>query len=536
MNQDKKEQIKQWVSREYIKCKDDPIYMIKKYFVVIHQNRGRVKFELYDYQEQVLNSFFNEQLIVILKARQLGLSTLTAAYVLYKMLFQPDFHAVVVATKTSIAINIIKKVKLMYNELPRFLKMHKKIGDNAMKLELSNGSIMSAVSSASDSVRSESLNLLVMDECSFIPRAEELWAGASPSITGAKQQAFLISTPNGVGNLYHKVWSGAETGTNNFVPIKLHWSVHPEHDQAWRDNEDRILGKKKAAQENDCIFESSGTTVVNLKLLKKYKERAIEPIEKIGIDNNLWIFKRPEPSSNYIISADCATAHGDDFSAAHVIDVDTLEQVAEYKGHIDPFKFGSELLHLAVHYNNAILAIENNSIGIAAVQSALDENYNNLFWTKRGSVDWVDPNEYNLHEEKDIKPGFTTTGKSRPLIIQNMDTLVNNEDVIINSNRLLQEFETFIVKNGKAIAMDTYHDDLIMAYSIGLWVRNVSMRVWRNMRQAEEDNRSWLLKGFQTDKRMWTNRDQKENPYKQKVSTATGKTETIDWSVHLKRK
>ena len=111
---------------------------------------------------------------------------------------------------------------------------------------------------------------MVFDEAAFIDKIEEIWVSAQSTLsTGGN--AIVLSTQNGVGNWYHKTWVGAEEGRNDFNTIRLHWTVHPERDQSWRDEQERLLGPKGAAQECDCDFVSSGDTVIDPQLLMFYK-------------------------------------------------------------------------------------------------------------------------------------------------------------------------------------------------------------------------------------------------------------------------
>ena len=133
------------------------------------------------------------------------------------------------------------------------------------------------------------LSLVIIDEAAFVDGAEELWASLQQTLsTGG--QGILLSTPNGTGNFFHKIWIKAEAGENKFKTIRLPWQVHPERDQEWRDRQDAELGLRLAAQECDCDFSSSGNTVVDPVLLQWYMQTtALEPIERRGIDGNLCV-------------------------------------------------------------------------------------------------------------------------------------------------------------------------------------------------------------------------------------------------------
>ena len=406
-----KKQLKEAIKREYAKCATDPTYFLGKYGIIQHPVKGKVNFNLYDFQEKSLKSFMKHDYNIVLKARQLGLSTLTAGYALWMMTFQQDKNILVIATKQETAKNLVTKVRVMHANLPAWLKQPC-VEDNKLSLRYKNGSQIKAVASSEESGRSEALSLLIIDEAAFIDKIDTIWGAAQQTLaTGGR--ALVISTPNGVGNFFHKTWVGAENGTNDFNFIKLHWSVHPEREQEWRDEQDKLLGPSLAAQECDCDFITSGRGVVDGLLLEQMKESSVrEPIEKRGIDSNYWIWQPPNYTKNYVVSADVSRGDGTDYSAFHIIDVETLEQVAEYKGKISTQDFGNMLVNVASEYNNALLVVENNNIGWAAIQQVIDREYPNLFYTSK-DLQYVDvqhqiTNKYRS-QERNMVPGFSTT-------------------------------------------------------------------------------------------------------------------------------
>ena len=204
----KQGQLKEVIKKEYTKCAKDPVYFMKKYCVVQHPIKGKVPFHLYDYQEKSLQTFEDFRFNIVLKARQLGLSTLTAGYSLWMMTFQSDKNILVIATKQDTAKNLVTKVRVMHANLPSWLK-EKCVEDNKLSLRYSNGSQVKAVASGYEAGRSEALSLLILDEAAFIDKIETIWAAASQTLsTGGK--CIALSTPNGVGNWFHKIWVDAE--------------------------------------------------------------------------------------------------------------------------------------------------------------------------------------------------------------------------------------------------------------------------------------------------------------------------------------
>jgi hypothetical protein len=330
-----------------------------------------------------------------------------------------------------------------------------------------------------------------------------------------------LSTPNGVGNWFHRMWVGAENGENLFNPIKLHWTVHPDREQDWRDEQTQQLGDKQAAQECDCDFISSGDNVIDGELLIWYSENNVcDPIEKTGFDNNIWLWKKPDYTRSYVVTADVSRGDGNDYSAFHIIDIESMEQVAEYKGKIEPTDFGNMLISIATDYNDALLIVDNANIGWATIQQILDRDYKNLFWSNK-DVQYVDvntqwTNKY-YREQKQMIPGFTISSKTRPMIVSKIDQYMKDKSVIIHSKRTIDELFTFIWSNGRAEAARGYNDDLTMALGIGLWVRDTALRL-RNERGSLAQS---ALNGFVKTEYspVYTQRDLREDPFKMNVGS-----------------
>ena len=521
-----KKQLKEAIKREYAKCATDPVYFLGKYGIIQHPVRGKVNFNLYDFQEKSLESFMKHDYNIVLKARQLGLSTLTAGYALWMMTFQQDKNILVIATKQETAKNLVTKVRVMHANLPGWLKQPC-VEDNKLSLRYKNGSQIKAVASSEESGRSEALSLLIIDEAAFIDKIDTIWGAAQQTLaTGGR--ALVISTPNGVGNFFHKTWIGAEDGTNDFNFIKLHWSVHPERGQEWRDEQDKLLGPSLAAQECDCDFITSGRGVIDGLLLENLKESSVrEPMEKRGIDSNYWIWQPPNYTKNYVVSADVSRGDGTDYSAFHIIDVETLEQVAEYKGKISTQDFGNMLVNVASEYNNALLVVENNNIGWAAIQQVIDREYPNLFYTSK-DLQYVDvqhqiTNKYRV-QERNMVPGFSTTQKTRPLIVAKLEEMFREESVVVHSQRLIDELFVFIYNGNRAEAMTGYNDDLVMSFAIALWVRDTALR----LRAEGIELSKQAIQGIGQNSGVYTSEVQKNDSWEMDVK---GEKEDLTWLI-----
>jgi hypothetical protein len=431
--------LKELIKEEYVKCATNPAYFINKYCMIQHPTRGKIPFHLYPYQETTLQDFLEYDRSIVLKSRQLGISTLIGAYSLWLILFHNDKNVLVVAIDQNTSKNLVTKVRVMFDNLPSWMRL-KCPESNKLSMRLSNGSQIKAVASTGTSGRSEALSLVIIDEAAFVDGAEELWASLQQTLsTGGK--GIILSTPNGTGNFFHKIWIKAESGENKFKTIRLPWQVHPERDQEWRDRQDDELGARLAAQECDCDFSSSGNTVIDPALIQWYLQTTtLEPIEKRGIDGNFWVWEIPNYSKSYIVTADVARGDGSDYSAFHILDVETLTQVAEYRGQMTTKDFGNMLVSVATEWNDALLVIENNNVGWATIQQVLDRGYKNLYYTYKSDVldsDAFLSKGYDLANKSDMVAGFTMSHKIRPLAISKFDLLAREKSIILRSKRFI---------------------------------------------------------------------------------------------------
>ena len=483
--------LKEVIKEEYKKCLVDPIYFMKKYVKIQHPIRGTVNFDLYDFQEKTLTDLVNHDFNIILKSRQMGISTLTAAYSLWLMVFHKDKNVLCISINQETSKEIVTRVRFANDNLPSWLKV-KEQEDNRLSLRLTNGSQIKAVSSAGTSGRSSALSLLIIDEAAFIDNIAEIWLSSQYTLsTGGR--AIMLSTPNGVGNFFHQTWTKAEAKENEFNTIRLPWHLHPERDQSWRDKQTELSGVKGAAQECDCDFATTGNGIVDAVTIDFYKQSKVkDPIEMRGIDHGYWIWEYPDYSRNYIVSADVARGDGGDYSAFQVIDVESMTQVAEYKGQIGTKDYGNMLVTVATDYNNALLIVENANIGWAVLQQIIDRQYQNTFYSS-ADLQYVDverqlTNKINRDEKKMI-PGFTNSQKTRPLLISKLESYFRERSVEVRSLRFMDELAVFIWDGNKVAAMKGYNDDLVMAMSIGLWVRDTALKL---RQQSMELNRSML--------------------------------------------
>jgi len=460
---------KQRQVNEVIRCGRDPSYFFNTYVKIQHPIRGLIPFDTYPFQDDCVQKFIDNRFSIVVKSRQLGLSTLVAAYAVWLAIFQKDKNILIIATKLSVAQNFMKKVKTMVRALPPWLLLPRITTDNKQLLEFSHGSSIKAVPTSDDAGRSEALSLLIIDEAAFVRNFDDLWTGLYPTIsTGGR--AILLSTPNGVGGQYYRLYTDAEAGLNEFCAMKLPWTVHPERDQDWFERESRPFSPKQIAQEFLCDFASSGDTYLGDDDLKWLWSQIQAPIERMGPDKNVWIWKYPLSEHRYVISGDVSRGDSKDYSTFHVVDTGTSEVVAEYKGKMPPDRFAELMEQFGKMYNMALLCPENNSYGYATIIKLRDLKYPKIYSTKKTTAflgDFVPSNENE-------GAGFTTSGKTRSLILTKLEELLRNRKILSKSSRLYDELKTFVWVESRAQAMKGYNDDLVMSLAIGCWIFDAS--------------------------------------------------------------
>ena len=206
-----------------------------------------------------------------------------------------------------------------------------------------------------------------------------------------------------------------------------------------------------------------------------------EPVEKRGHDNAYWVWEYPNYTKDYVVVADVARGDGADYSTFHVIDIETVTQVAEYKGQLGVKEFGNMLVNVATEYNEALLVVENANIGWAALQPAIDRGYRNLYYTyKHDGV--IDPEiqlkkGYDMKDKSQMVPGFTTSSRTRPLLISKLDIYFREKACVVRSNRLIDELFVFVWRGSRPEAQSGYNDDLVMAFSIAMYIRDTALKL-----------------------------------------------------------
>lgn len=467
--------------KEILLSAQDPIYFINHYCKTQHPTKGLIPLKLFDFQEKAVNSFLNCDRVIVNKARQLGYSTITAAFIAWLILFHNHKTVLVVATKADVAKNLIKKIKIILKHIPDWMYLADITTDAQHTVALSNGSWVKAIARSEDAGRSEALSLLVVDEAAHIEKMDELWTSLYSTVaTGGK--VLVLSTPKGI-NWFYYMYKAAENEENEWKALLTNWWEQPEYSlelredlsvpggftSPWFKRFTEGMTEQQIRQELLTSFIDTGDTFFQPLTIQKWEKRIVDPIQKEFPDKALWIWRTPEHGRRYLISVDTAGggAGGEDYSTLQIIELRNCEQVAEYKGKVSPDILADWVVQIATYYNNAYIVVENTGIGLSTALLIKKLDYKNLvYFDDNGRI----INKYEA-QYKQINPGFAMTPLVRPVVLSKLEEFLNRDYIKLYSRRFINEMFTFKVKNGKPQASNKANDDLIMAMAINIWVR-----------------------------------------------------------------
>jgi len=373
-----------WVA-DIQKCRKNILYFAENFFYIVNLDRGKEQIDLYNYQKKILRSLRDFRFVVLLASRQIGKSTLLTIYALWIACFNEDQNILIVANKESTAINIFKRVRLAYEQLPNYLKPGA-VEYGKTSMTLGNGSSIGISTTSSDAGRGSSVNCLILDELAFIDNhlVEQFWRSVYPIISSSKKsKIFIASTPNGTDNLFYELYHGALEGKNDWKAERVDWWEVPGRDEEWREKTIRSLGSVEAfEQEFGNVFLQSGESSVNEKMFEEMKTEIREP-NFIYDDGKYLLWDTFKQDRIYVAGVDISEGIGSAASVIQIFDITNLrniEQVAIYHDrNISPYNFTAKLHEILQHWGSPLACIERNNCGAQVVDQLKNTlHYDNI--------------------------------------------------------------------------------------------------------------------------------------------------------------
>ena len=445
---------------EYIKCANDPIYFATTYMRIINVDRGLMPFEMWDFQKEMLKTFHENRFSICKLPRQVGKTTTSVAYLLHYVLFNENANIAILANKSSTAREIMGRLQLAFEYLPRFLQQGVKEW-NKGSIELANGSRAVADSTSGSSVRGRSFNVVFLDEFAFVPNniAEAFFMSTYPTISsGQSTKVIIVSTPNGL-NLFYKMWQDAIEKRSLYIPIEIHWSMVPGRDEKWKEETIRNTSEDQFRQEFETEFIGSTNTLIHPSKLRTLAFK--NPLAK---DGDMDVYETPQPGKTYVIIADVAEGQGLDYSTFSIIDVTQVpyRQIAKYRNNkITPLLFPTILYTAARKYNDAFILVEINSIGLQVADILHNElAYENLI--KIRNAKGKQGQQVTPGWTKQMQFGVKTSAQTKKIGCANLKSLIESDKLIINDEHTIMELTTFSASKQSFAAEEGNNDDLVM--------------------------------------------------------------------------
>ena len=499
----------------------------------------RTSFKLFYKQKQIIKSYEKHNRNIITKPRQAGVSTTTAAYIAAKCAFgdpENPHKVLILANKQTLAQEFLKKVKDFLDQIPYWVWGIDDLEESYLETD-SKGHLklkstkceIRALATSKDALRGFTPTFLVMDEAAFIDNGADVFGAALASL-GTGGRISLISTPNGMDPLYYKTYNGAKSKDNNFniVEMKWHQDIRYNRGLRWLKGEDEEIvcdtigrtklrweysGKtyettessiddyevmlndgwkptspwyeemaadmgdpKKIAQELDVSFIGSGGNVVDDEYVSYHeKNNVLEPEVMSELEKSMWIWKKPEEGHKYILGCDVSRGDGKDSSTIVILDFENLEQVAEFQAKIPPDMLAEIVYKYGNMYSAYTIVDITGGMGVATVLKLMEMDYKYLHYDDPKSRKLSQKYARAKYKEGDKVPGFNV-GNTRLQMISELEEHIRENKTIIRSQRMIEELRTFVYKNNRPDHMPGYHDDIIMAYAMAIFVVQTSFK------------------------------------------------------------
>jgi len=452
---------------EYKKCMESPLYFIKNYVQIVNVDRGLVPFDMWDFQEDMINHFHDERFVICKMPRQTGKSTTIISYLLHFVLFNPEVNVAILANKGAVARELLSRLQLAYEHLPKFLQQGVTVW-NKGNIELENGSKILASATSGSAVRGSSFNIIFLDEFAHVPNtiAESFFTSVYPTISsGETTKVFIVSTPLGM-NLFYKMWIDAEEKRNNYVPIEVHYTQVPGRDEKWRQETIKNTSEVQFNQEFLCEFLGSTHTLIDASKLRSMVFK-----KPVFSKNNIDVYEEPIKKATYCMIVDTAQGKGQDFSAFSVFDVSQIpyRQVAKYRDNkISPMLYPNIIYQVGMKYNTAFTLLEINDMG-SQVAEALhyDLEYENVMIT---SMKGRAGQQIGGGFSKNIQLGIRTSKQLKRIGCATLKEMIETDKLIVPDFETIAELTTFASRHNSFEAEEGAHDDLAMTLVIFAWL------------------------------------------------------------------
>jgi hypothetical protein len=497
-------------------CSESFEYFLANYVYILDPEFGKIKFEMWPVHSELAGFIIACDRIIILKARQLGVSWLLAAYALWKASFKDGANVLMLSKREDEAKSLLGKSFFIYQNLPLFLrrKIHK---HNETEISFEDNitpdvasTAIKAFPSTEDAGRSEAASDVICDEWAYHPYAEVNYGAYKPTID-AGGKLIGVSTANGIGNFFQKTYAASKVpsdnwtpqnpiGKNGFVPLFLGWYLRPSRNKNWYSNQvseysetPHLLAQEYPASDIDA-FISSGNSYFNKEKVHLWMQFCRTPVENHhgGI---IKYWKYPVFGERYIAGADCAEGRGEDMSGMALYHLRTMEHVADIHGDLTPDEFADFVVSMCTLYNNAFLCVERNSVGVGVIIDIVKRhNYTNLLKYRPIQNSLKLGKSAQIEFARNEEYGWPTNQVTRPYMLRDLSSHISTGTITSPDKGFWDECITFVNVRGKLQAADGCKDDRVFKHALAIQAaKNFEEQDIKE--QTREQNKALILRG-----------------------------------------
>ena len=501
-------------------------WFLRSFWKVRTATGGMEPFELFRCQSEALHYMLQPQAqVLILKARQLGFSTLLAGVCAWLAMRESKRNMTIVSRTEGLGDKLVGQIRTDgYPSMPEWLRALLPYPTNNAVGEIiwSNGSVVESLAAGAAAARGSTASFLVLDEWAHFTSPDEAWSSAKPT-TSSGGSLVAMSTAKAPGTLFEKQWRDAvrtvekrrshKEPKSPFMPLFYPWNARPERDEDWYernvvsgDHTPAMRAREWPSTPDEAFTQAGGAVFGRVDrsvhrpegadrrvLALDTKGQTVAVDERAGSDSEMGVsvWVPPAPEHRYVVGADVgAGVAAGDFSSAHVIDAADGTLVAAYHRRVGVDVFAQMLFALGGWYNDALLCVERNGVGLAVVIELNRDNYRNLFY------------QYPLGERVEFaseKIGFHTTAQNKGMIVANLEAALRTNEITVCCPDTLAELDNFTYdeKTRKYGRSDVY-DDRVISLALANFVlpfalHTAEYRPAPRRSEPEEFTADWLF-------------------------------------------
>lgn len=462
--------------QEFERCSRDPRYFFENYVYIKNVDMEElVLFKPRNYQLEMLDKMLTHRNVIVKLPRQCGKTTLTAAVLLWHLIFHRNFSILIAAHKGDKARDVLTNVKEMYEALPDFLQ-HGVESWNKGSIQLETGSRIRATATSGSAARGDVYNMVYLDEFAFVAKhvADEFVKSVIPTVSSGKTtKIFITSTPKGL-NLFYDMWRAATNPDpekrSGYAWVEIKWNDVPGRDEQFRKNIISQFGQEYFDQEYGAEFLGSSRTLISGAKLVGMAHGIVNPIEE---NNNTRIFLKAQKDHTYAMTVDVSEGLGGDYSAIVVFDISELPYkiAAVFKSNvIHPMALPGMVYDLAMTYNEALVLVEANFGQQVGEILYTDLEYENLIFTTKGKTGpQAKQDRISGGFSGRSRVGIAWTKNSKRIGCTNLKTLIEQDQLTVPCLWIYEELKRFVVVK-ESYAGEDGHDDLAMCLVLFGWM------------------------------------------------------------------